>query len=139
MANSTAYDIRILVIDDFEVVKLMMRSALKKLGITSVSEAGDGKEALNMIHQAYGQNQPFQLVLCDWNMPEMSGLQFIREIRKFPQFASLNVVLVTATSDHSEISAAYKLGVTEYIVKPIAPDELQSKLSSIIFRMRKAA
>jgi two-component system chemotaxis response regulator CheY len=127
---------RVLVVDDFEVVKLMMRNALKKLGIADVSEASNGKEALACLKESRDQKRAIQLVLCDWNMPEMSGLEFLRAVRKDPVTADLHVALITATSDQAELAEAFKLGVKDYIVKPIAPDALQAKLQEIIGKVK---
>jgi two-component system chemotaxis response regulator CheY len=139
MTNPVGSSFRVLLVDDFAVVKLMIRNALKKLGVTDISEANNGVEALELIHKAQAENRQFDLVLSDWNMPKMGGHELLKEIRKYSELVELKVVLITATAEQHELAVARNLGVTDTLIKPIAPDLLQKELEAILTKVRKAS
>ncbi len=129
---------RILIVDDFETVRLFLRNALNQIGIENIEEAGDGREALSMIQNSKKTNTPFDMVFCDWNMPEMTGIELLHEIRKSADFKSLPFVMVTAESETSSVENALKAGTTDYITKPFTVDGLREKIESIFSRLQKA-
>ena len=93
--------LRILIVDDFETVRLFLRNALNQIGIENINEAGDGREALQMIQEYKKSGEPFEMIFCDWNMPEMTGLELLQELRKTAEFKTLPFVMVTAESESS--------------------------------------
>lgn len=129
---------RILIVDDFETVRLFLRNALNQIGIENIEEAGDGKEALQMIGDSKKSGQPFDMVFCDWNMPEMTGIELLHELRKTPDHQALPFVMVTAESETSSVESALKAGTTDYITKPFTVDGLREKIESIFNRLQKA-
>lgn len=130
---------RVLIVDDFETVRLFLRNALNQIGITNIEEAGDGKEALQILVDGKKKGQPYDMIFCDWNMPEMSGLDLLVEVRKSSEFRQLPFVMVTAESETSSVETALKAGTTDYITKPFTVDGLREKIESIFDRLRKAA
>ncbi len=128
---------RILIVDDFETVRLFLRNALNQIGIENIEEAGDGKEALQMIEDWHKRSQSFDMVFCDWNMPEMTGIELLQELRRTPHLKNLPFVMVTAESETSSVENALKAGTTDYITKPFTVDGLREKIESIFNRLQK--
>jgi two-component system chemotaxis response regulator CheY len=91
-------------------------------------EAGNGREALMML-----QNQPVDLVLLDWNMPELSGLDFLKEVRGMEQYKTLPIIMVTSESAKYNVIEALKNGATDYIVKPVNEKIFAEKMTKIVF------
>jgi two-component system chemotaxis response regulator CheY len=113
-----------LVVDDSRAVRMILARTLRELGY-DVCEAGNGREALQLIetHKA-----SMSLVLADWNMPEMNGLELLKSVRRDPDLAALAVVMVTTETEADQMYAALDAGATEYIMKPFTKDILVGKL-----------
>lgn len=118
---------RILIVDDHEPIRKILKSLLKKIGFGDVQEAVDGIEALRMLKQS-----KFDVVLLDWNMPNMSGLDVLKEIRKDETLKGVRVIMVTAETSKEKVLEAINLGVSEYVVKPFTPEVLKKKIESVI-------
>lgn len=131
--------LRILLVDDFEMVRVMLRNALSDLGFTNIEEAEDGRVALTKITEAHASGSPFDLVFCDWNMPEVSGMEVLETCRSHEDFKSLPIVMVTAEAEQESIVKALRAGANDYIVKPIAPDILERKVNKIVSKIQGAA
>ena len=114
---------RALIVEDSSTIRAILGLYLKKMDI-EVIEAADGREALERLKQG-GQ---LDLVLVDWNMPEMDGVELIREIRKIPEYDALPVVMVTTNSESEHLGTAMDAGANEYIQKPCTLDMLRDKL-----------
>ena len=117
---------RVLVVDDFGTVRMVQRQALGELGVTDVTEASNGAEAIRKIEQG-GE---FDLVITDWNMPEMTGLELLRQIRYLD--AALPVVLVTTNSDRDQVLAAAREGISAFVVKPFKRTAYQKTVSEVL-------
>lgn len=126
---------KILLIDDFEIVRLMLRNALGDLGFTDIEEAEEGKTAMTKLGEAHASGKPFALVFCDWNMPEMTGIEVLEACRSTPEFASLPIIMVTAEAEQESVVRAIRAGATDYVVKPIAPDVLERKVNKILAKL----
>jgi two-component system chemotaxis response regulator CheY len=113
-----------LVVDDSRAVRMILSRTLKELGY-EVSEAGDGREALRLIE---GNKGAIGLVLADWNMPEMTGIELLRTVRQDPALDSMAVVMVTTETDLDQMTTALEAGANEYIMKPFTKDILLGKL-----------
>ena len=109
-----------------------MASMLFKLKYSQISMAIDGRDAWNKL-----QDGNFDLVVADWNMPQMSGLDLLKAIRSDAKFASLPVLMVTAEAVKENIVAAAKHGVNGYIVKPFSPATLEQKINDIMDKVGK--
>lgn len=119
---------KVLVVDDSSTMRRILVNCLAKMKITDVVQAGDGTEALPMV-AAQG---PFDLVLTDWNMPQMTGLELLKAIKADPKNAALPVVVVTTEAEKERIVEAVKCGAANYIVKPFTPEILFEKIKSLI-------
>ena len=119
-------DMKILVVDDFATMRRILRNVLKQLGFTNISEADNGKTALKEL-----KKDTYDLVLCDWNMPEMPGIDLLNKVRSDDELKSIPFVMVTAEAQKDNILEAVKAGVSSYIVKPFTPETVSTKLKKI--------
>lgn len=122
---------RVLVIDDFELMRSMLKNALADLGIDQVEEAEHGRAGKKMIDRAFASNHPYDVVFCDWNMPVMSGIQLLAELRAEERFRELPFVMVTAESEKQFVIHALTEGATDYIVKPISTATVRRKIEML--------
>ncbi len=123
-------DLKILIVEDQGEARAMMRNMLTELGVTQVFEAPDGREAMNFIDSAFDF---INLIICDWNMPGMSGVELLRQLRTVDP--SLPFLMVTGRSDMESVVEAKSSGVTAYIRKPFSPKQLEAKLRIILYKM----
>ncbi|WP_434025558.1 chemotaxis response regulator CheY [Neptuniibacter halophilus] len=122
---------KILVVDDFSTMRRIIRKLLSELGFKNIIEAEDGTKALTVL-----KNEHIDFVLTDWNMPNMTGLDLLKEIRNNPELSSIPVLMVTAESKREQITAAAMAGVNGYIVKPFSAVTLQEKVNKIFERLQ---
>ena len=123
---------KILVVDDFSTMRRIVRNLLVELGFSNplIQEADDGENALVLL-----RSQPFDLVVTDWNMPNMTGIDLLRAIRAEESLKGLPVLMVTAENNRDQIIAAAQAGVNGYIVKPFNAVTLKEKLTKIFERI----
>ena len=117
---------RILIVDDMATMRKIIKSLLNQLGYTHVDEAENGKEALAKLKQ-----NKYDLVLLDWNMPEMDGITLLQEIRKDPQLKDIPVIMVTAEAKKENVLLAIQSGANNYIDKPFTAETLKDKLEKV--------
>jgi two-component system chemotaxis response regulator CheY len=115
---------RAVVIDDSKAIRMILKKTLADLGY-EVAQAGNGREALDLF-----QNDPggFSLALVDWNMPEMSGLEFVKRLRSEPRFSSVVLMMVTTETQVEQMVAALDAGANEYVMKPFTREIIEDKL-----------
>lgn len=128
-------NLKILVVDDFSTMRRIVKNLLVELGFTAtlIQEADDGVSAMAML-----KAQPFDFVVTDWNMPNMTGIDLLRAIRAEPALKALPVLMVTAENNRDQIIAAAQAGVNGYIVKPFTAATLQEKLAKVFERLAAA-
>ncbi|HUT25501.1 MAG TPA: chemotaxis response regulator CheY [Sumerlaeia bacterium] len=119
-------NMKILVVDDFATMRRVIRNILKQLGYTNIDEADDGSSGLTKL-----RGGRFDLVITDWNMPNMSGLDLVKAIRADEQIQTVPVLMVTAEAMKESIVTAVKAGVNNYIVKPFTVEVLKGKIEKI--------
>jgi two-component system chemotaxis response regulator CheY len=112
----------ILIVDDYSRMLRIIRSLLRQIGYQQVEEAADGASALE---------KPFGLVISDWNMEPMSGLELLREVRADPVLAALPFIMVTAEARAAKIAEAQRAGVSGYIIKPFGAEALSLKIAAL--------
>jgi two-component system chemotaxis response regulator CheY len=117
---------KLLLVDDSATMRRILVNALKSLGFTDLVEAGDGKEALEKLTPDVG------MVITDWNMPVMGGLDFVRAVRATAALAEIPVLMVTTRSAESDILEAASAGVSGYILKPFTPPVLKEKIDQLL-------
>jgi two-component system, chemotaxis family, chemotaxis protein CheY len=117
----------ILIVDDYSRMLRIIRNLLRQLGYEQVEEASDGASALEKLRQ-----KPFSLVISDWNMEPMSGLELLRQVRADPALAALPFIMVTAEARAAKIAEAERAGVNGYIIKPFGAEALSIKIAGLI-------
>lgn len=120
-------DTKILVVDDSSTMRRILKMSLARCGYSNIEEAGDGAEGLTMC-----QGKQYDLVLTDWNMPNMDGLQLIISLRGLPAYAAVPIVMVTTEGAKDDVIEALTKGATSYIVKPFTPETLSAKLKEVL-------
>jgi two-component system chemotaxis response regulator CheY len=118
--------LRVLVIEDDDAMRQMLCRMLRRLKITQLVEAENGEAGLKRVHEVAAG---FDLVICDWNMPQLNGLEFIARAREHQ--AGLKVLMVSGRNDLQSIVEAKQSGITGYIVKPFSQQELKSKIERV--------
>jgi two-component system chemotaxis response regulator CheY len=117
----------ILIVDDYKTMLRIIRNLLRQLGFNNVDEASDGATALQKLRRG-----EFGLVISDWNMEPMTGLQLLKEVRSDVKLKGLPFIMVTAESKTENVIAAKKAGVNNYIVKPFNAQTLKTKMTAVI-------
>src|SRR5512134_216755 len=124
---SVDMNMNILIVDDYKTMLRIVRNLLKQLGFNNVDEATDGSMALQKLRE-----KNFGLVISDWNMEPMTGLQLLREVRADLKLKAMPFIMVTAESKTENVVAAKAAGVNNYIVKPFNAATLKQKIASVI-------
>ena len=122
---------RILVIDDMPSIRELVKNHLKAMGYKNIIEAGDGEEGLKILIQQNASGAPVELVICDWNMPKMKGLDLLKQVRGTSEWQNLPFVLLTSESEREQVTEAVLAGVSQYIVKPFAVKIFEEKLKTV--------
>ncbi len=121
-------DLNILIVDDMLTMRKIVSKCLKEIGLSALTEAKNGKEAFDLVK---GTSPKFDLVISDWNMPEMTGIELLKSLRADADFAKMPFLLVTAESEQHQILEAAKAGVDAYITKPFTAETLKVKLEEV--------
>jgi two-component system, chemotaxis family, chemotaxis protein CheY len=124
--------IKILIVDDFNTMRKVVRNLLKQVGYEDIVEAEDGVMALKAL-----KSQKIDVVVSDWNMPNMSGLELLKAVRNDPELAKTPFLMVTAEALQDNVVAAVKAGVNNYIVKPFTAEVLNEKIKKIMESIEK--
>jgi two-component system, chemotaxis family, chemotaxis protein CheY len=117
----------VLVVDDYPTMRRLMRNLLAELGFANVEMAEDGRSALKKLRE-----RPFDLVISDWNMMPMSGLDLLRIVREDDDLKDLPFIMITAANTAENVVAAKEVGVNGYIVKPFTAETLQRRIDSVL-------
>jgi two-component system chemotaxis response regulator CheY len=117
----------ILIVDDYKTMLRIIRNLLKQIGFDNVEEATDGTQALQKLRE-----KKFELVISDWNMEPMTGIELLREVREDQNLSKLPFIMVTAESKTENVVIAKEAGVSNYIVKPFNAATLKSKLTGVL-------
>ena len=126
-------DLKILVVEDQTEMRSLIRNILAEAGVTQVFEASDGRAALQFIDMAF---DCVNVIICDWNMPGLSGVELLRQIRSTD--TATPVLMLTARHDKRSVLEAKMAGVTAYIGKPFSEGQLTSKLRILRERLKHA-
>ena len=124
---SVNFSMNVLIVDDYKTMLRIVRNLLKQLGFDNVDEATDGSMALEKL-----RDKDYGLVISDWNMEPMTGLQLLREVRADGSLKDMPFVMITAESKTENVIEAKKAGVSNYIVKPFNAATLKTKLSAVL-------
>ena len=117
----------ILIVDDYKTMLRIVRNLLKQIGFENVDEATDGSAALTKL-----RDKDYQLIISDWNMEPMTGLQLLKEVRNDSKLQTTPFIMITAESKPDKVIEARKAGVNNYIVKPFNAETLRAKLAAVL-------
>jgi two-component system chemotaxis response regulator CheY len=117
---------KFLVVDDSVTMRRIIMNALQRIGYSEMIEAADGREALARFDETVG------FIITDWNMPNMSGVDFARAVRARPEGQSVPIMMVTTRGAREDIVAAVEAGVNNYILKPFTPSVLKEKIDRLL-------
>lgn len=123
-----AYDknMKVLVVDDFSTMRRIVKNILRQLGFNNIVEADDGTTAVSVL-----EREKVDLIISDWNMPNMTGIELLRHVRSTEELKDLPFLMVTAEAQQENIIEAVKAKVSNYIVKPFTADTLNEKIEKI--------
>ena len=124
-------DIKILVVDDMSTMRKIIKNMLGQIGFTNITEADDGATAWPMIENGIKTGAPFEFIVSDWNMPQMSGLDLLTKVRATPGMEKLPFLMITAEAEQGNVVTAVKAGVSNFIIKPFSAAVLKEKIDKI--------
>ncbi len=122
-----SYDQIIITVDDSSTMRRIIKNTLQKLGFNNVLEAENGVEALEIMSK-----NKIDMIVTDWNMPEMDGLTYVKTVRSKEQYKDLPILMITTEAAKEDILTALRSGVNNYVVKPFTPDTLQEKVYKLL-------
>ena len=119
---------KLLVVDDSSTMRRIIKNTLARLNYKDVLEGEDGVEGWDQLDK----NPDVDMLITDWNMPNMNGLELVKKVRADSRFTDMPIIMVTTEGGKAEVIIALKAGVNNYIVKPFTPQVLKEKLSAVI-------
>lgn len=120
--------LKLLVVDDSSTMRRIIKNTLQRLGYDDILEAENGLEAWGILDGTGGIN----VLITDWNMPEMNGLELVKKVRAEKKYEDMPIIMVTTEGGKAEVITALKAGVNNYIVKPFTPQVLKEKLEDVL-------
>ena len=127
-------NMKVLIVDDYKTMLRIVSNLLKQLGFQNVAEATDGGMAIEMLRK-----EPYGLVISDWNMEPMTGIELLRQVRADAGLKATPFIMVTAESKVENVQTAVAAGVNNYIVKPFNADTLRAKIEKVLGPLPRAA
>ena len=129
-------DINVLIVDDIEDVRKLLKTLLRRLGIKQIHEATNGREAFRILESQDEINKimkrQIKLVLCDINMPKMDGIKFLKELKKRKEFDDIAVIMVTGEATEEASVEASELGADDFIIKPYTQNIFKEKITKAL-------
>lgn len=122
---------KVLVADDMKTMRMVVKKNLAALGFTDITEAVDGQVAWAQVEAAVSSHKPFMLIVSDWTMPNMTGLEFLKKVRSHPVVGKTPFLMVTAEADAALVKEALAAGVSNYVTKPFSAETFKEKLETI--------
>lgn len=119
--------IKILIVDDFATMRRILKNILKQLGFKNLVEADDGTTAWEVL-----ESQRIDLIISDWNMPKMTGLELLKKVRASTEYKKAPFLMVTAEAQKQNVIEAVQAGVSNYVVKPFTAEAISDKLKKIL-------
>ena len=121
-------DMKILVVDDMATMRKLIKHTLGKMGFTNIEDADDGTSAWTKLTHSFEDSDPFQLVLSDWNMPKMSGLELLKKVRNSADLQETPFIIITGEAKEGYLESAENAGVDNFMLKPVNDFELKEKI-----------
>ena len=122
---------RILIVDDMPSLRDLLKAYLRRLNYRNITEAEDGRVAYQALLAAKSGGAPFELVISDWNMPNLDGLELLKLVRSSPEWRNLPFLLLTTESEKTKVLEAVLANVSNYMVKPVEEEMLKDKMKKV--------
>lgn len=124
----------VIIVEDIAPMRTIIRTVLKAIGISEIIDAPNGVEAFKILEQRHKQSggKPADLIICDWNMPHMSGIELLTKIRTESNFKKLPFLMLTAQANEEHLRQAITAGASDYVVKPFQAKTLESKVRTLL-------
>lgn len=134
-----AQELKFLIVDDFALVRTMIKQVLADFGYKNFFEASSGTDAMQRIRDAHASGAPFDYVFIDWKMPQVSGFDVIKTCKEDKNFSNIHFIMVSAEQDAGSVHDALKAGAADYITKPFSIPTLAKKIEKILNKNKKSA
>lgn len=121
---------KFLIVDDYRNMRKIIKNTLSEIGYNNTIEATDGLHAYEKLVEATTRREPIEFIICDWNMPKMLGIDFLKKCKSEKIYTDIPFIFVTAENDQQKIVEAVKVGVTDFVIKPFSPAIMKSKFES---------
>lgn len=128
-------DTRFLVVDDTKTIRSLLKEILKNLGYSDIDEAEDGSQALDMMKKEADTDKPYSFIICDWNMPGLTGIELLEMRNADERFKKVPFLMVTIESEREYVLKAVAMGVSDFVVKPFSEATVKAKMESIWSRL----
>lgn len=125
-------DTHILVIDDMAAIRSVIEKVLNRAGFSNVTQAEDGSIGWEIIQNNIGKESEVGLIICDWNMPNVTGIELLQMVRSSTDLKDLPFLMVTTEGAKSNVLEALSAGVSNYVIKPVNPDSLMQKVYKVL-------
>jgi len=122
-----ARNVTVLVVDDMSFIRKVVRKSLSDLGVKDIVEAADAAEAVKRLRE-----RKFDLIISDWRMPTMSGFDLLDFVRRNDRLKEIPFLMLTAINEKEKVTAAAQQGVSDFLIKPFSPDELEKKIEGLL-------
>jgi len=132
-----ASSLKVIVIDDMVTIRKMIRNSLNQLGVQKIDEAHNGEVAMHRILESLVERKPYQLIISDLNMPKMTGIELLKQVRGMPELKTIPFIVVSAENEKQKMMAAQQLGITAYLYKPFTKENLQEKVQGILENLNR--
>jgi len=124
-------NIRIIIVDDMAAMRLRVVNQLKTMGYANLVQASNGQEALTVLERYEADKKPFDLIISDWNMPNMSGLDLLKKVKENSSLSKIPFIMVTAEGEKQQVVKAVLGGVADYLIKPVDNEVFKKKMETL--------
>lgn len=125
--STTLSGLNVLVVDDMEAIRSLVKACIRNMGVEDISIAINGEYAWKML-----QTHKFDLIICDWGMPKMTGIEFLKLVRNSDDHKHIPFLMLTATTEKSQVINAIHAGTSDYLTKPFKPKELEYRIIKLV-------
>lgn len=130
---------KVLVVDDFELIRRVVKDALVELEFSDFVEASNGQEAIDALVESVENQTPIQMVFLDWNMPVKNGIDVLKFCRAHKDLKDIPVIMITAEGEKKQVLTALASGASDYVVKPCSPKIIKQKVLNVFAKQKKAS
>ena len=124
--------LKILIVDDFDMIRMLLKKSLTEIGFSNFEEACDGDQGLQLLNEAHDSGKPFDLVFLDWNMPKVTGIAFLETCRQIPHFQQIPIIMITSRTGEKHRQRAFEIGVQGGYTQPFGAISRDRRIGDIV-------